>query len=128
MNPRPSATSRVRAVRRLRGSLGALGCFDDGTERRGIPDGQVSQDLAIEVDARALEAAHQLAVRDAVLSGCGVDADDPQLAHLALPLLAVARRVRERVEQRFARRLDQPRLGALAALGGLQEALVSLVG
>ena len=54
-----------------------------------------------------LEAADELAVGEAVLAGRRVDADDPQLAHLALALLAVAGRVGERVEQGLAGRLDQ---------------------
>ena len=68
------------------------------------------------------------AVGEAVLAGRRVDPDDPQLAHLALALLAVAGRVGQRVEERLARGLDQPRLGALAALGVLHEALVAPVG
>ena len=80
------------------------------------------------LDVGPLEAADELAVGEPVLAGRRVDPDDPQLAHLALALLAVAGRVGERVQQRLAGRLDQPRLGALAALGGLEEALVALVG
>ena len=56
------------------------------------------------------------AVGHAVLAGSRVDPDDPQLAHLALALLAVTRRVGKRVEQRLAGGLDQTRLRALAAL------------
>src|SRR5205823_4909211 len=55
-------------------------------------------------------------------------ADDPQATHLALALLAVAGRIRERVEERFACRFDEPRARALAALGRLQQTLVALVG
>ena len=54
-----------------------------------------------------------------------VDPDDPQAAEVALALLAVAGRVGERVEQGLARRLDQPRAGALATLGVVEEALVA---
>ena len=49
-------------------------------------------------------------------------------AHVALPLLAVARRVGEGVQQGLARRLDQPRARALATLRVLEEALVARVG
>src|SRR5690242_16434642 len=128
MNPRASATSRVRAVERPAGSLGALRHFGDATERRAIADGEIGEDLAVDLDVRPLQAADQLTVGHAVLAGGGVDADDPQLAHLALALLAITRRVGERVEERFAGRLDQLRSGAAATLGGLEQALVPLVG
>ena len=81
----------------------------------------------IQLDLGLAQALHEAAVGEAVLTGGRVDPDDPQLAHLALALLAVAGSVGERVEERFARRLDQPGLRALAALGRVQEALVALV-
>src|SRR6185503_7598010 len=53
---------------------------------------------------------------------------DPQLAHLALPLLAVPGGIRHRVEVRLAGGLDEPRLRAHPAFGCLEQALVALVG
>src|SRR3954468_8593382 len=128
MNPRASATSRVRAVERPGGTLGALRDFGDATERRAVAHGEVGEDLAVDLDVRALKAADQLTVRQAVLPRGGVDPDDPQLTHLALALLPVARGVRERMEERFAGRLDQLRSGAAATLRRLEQALVPLVG
>src|SRR4029079_18913295 len=51
----------------------------------------------------------------------------PQAAHLALALLAIAGCVRECVQERLARGLDQPRAGALPALCVLEEPLVAVV-
>src|SRR4026208_1468557 len=105
MNPRTSATSRVRAVERPGGSLGALGHFDDAAERGAIADSEIGEDLAVDLDVGTLQAADELAVGHAVLASCCVDADDPQLTHLALALLSVPCRVGERVEECLARRL-----------------------
>src|SRR5207245_319830 len=63
-----------------------------------------------------------------VLAGRGVDPDDPQLAHLALPLLAVTGRIRHRVEARLASGLDETGLRAHPPLGGVEKSLVALVG
>src|SRR6476620_5441017 len=128
MNPRPSATSRVRAVERPGGSLGALRRFGDATEGHAVTDGEIGEALAVDLDVSSLKAADQLTVGHAVLAGSRVDPNDPQLTHLALALLAVACRIGERVEERFAGRLDQLRTGTAATLGGLEQPLVSLVG
>ena len=45
-----------------------------------------------------------------------------------LRCLPVTRRIGERVQERFARRLDELRLGAFATLGRIQQTLVALVG
>ena len=107
--------------------LCALGQLDDATERAAVADREVGQDLAVDLDLRLLEPGDELPVGQPVLAGGRVDPDDPQLAHLALALLAVAGRVGERVQQRLAGGLDQLRLGALAAFGRLEQALVALV-
>src|SRR6185369_12101583 len=115
---------RVRSV----AWSGALHGLDDLRKRRGVADGDVGERLAVELDLGLLQAGDERAVGHAVLAGRRVDPDDPQLAHLALALLAVAGRVGHRVEVRLARCLDQPGLRPLAAFGRVQQALVSLVG
>src|SRR5688572_16323826 len=107
--------------------LCALGQLHDATECPAVADREVGQDLAVDLDLRLLETGDELPVRQPVLAGGRIDPDDPQLAHLALSLLAVAGRVGERVQQRLAGGLDQLRLGALSALGRLEQALVALV-
>src|SRR5262245_35408223 len=92
--------SRSRAHRGGPGAgSAALRRLDDLRKRARVADGEVGQDLAIEIDLGLLEALDELAVAQALGADGRVDADDPQAAELALPLLAVARRVGERVEQ-----------------------------
>src|SRR5450759_3022021 len=106
---------------------GAAGNLDDPTKRAVVADGDVGQDLAVDLDLGRPEAADELAVGHPVDPGRRVDPDDPELAEVTLPDLAVAGGIGERMEQRFVGRLDQPRAGPLAALGRVQEALVALV-
>ena len=56
---------------------GAAGDLDDASERRVVADRDVGEDLAVEGDVGPLEAAHELAVGQAVGAGRGVDPDDP---------------------------------------------------
>src|SRR4051812_19459234 len=106
----------------------ALGEVGDLAERGRVADREVGQDLAVDLDVSLLQARDELPVGDPILAGRGVDADDPELSHLALALLPVAGRVGHRVQQCLASRLDQARLRALAALRVLHEALVAFVG
>jgi hypothetical protein len=78
---------------------GSLGDLDDASKRRGIADGDVGQDLAIDLDVGRLEAGDEAPVGQAVRAGRGVDPDDPEAPEVALPLLAVAGRVGEGVEE-----------------------------
>src|SRR3954466_5180662 len=54
----------------------------------GVFDREVSQDLAVELQARRLQAVDELVVAHAVQLGRGADADNPQRAILTLLLLA----------------------------------------
>src|SRR4051794_36137399 len=112
---------------RSTGGSGAPGRLDDLAEGAFVADGDVREDLAIDRDVRGLEALDEPAVGQAAGAGCRVDADDPQAAHLALALLPVAGGVGHRMQERLARRLDQPGLGALSTLGGVEEALMPAV-
>src|SRR5215207_8130791 len=101
-NQKPSTIVNVEgsAGGRVVSFLRALGELRDASKRGRVANGEVGEDLAIDLDVCALEAVDELAVGEAVLTRCGVDPDDPQLAHLALALLPVARRVGERVQER----------------------------
>src|SRR3712207_8780420 len=68
----------------LPGSLGKA------SERLGIPDGDVGQNLAVELDAGLAQAVHELAVAHALAPGGGAYAGDPQPAEVALAVAAVA--------------------------------------
>src|SRR5260221_9018886 len=116
---------RVSCAKSIAAGLAALGQLHDASESGVVADGEVGQDLPIERDVGGLQALDELAIGQAVGAGRRVDTDDPQAAHLALPLLPVAGRVGERVEERLAGGLDQARACALPALGVLQETLVA---
>src|SRR5918992_5745758 len=70
--------------RTLPGSLGKP------SKGLGIVHGDVGQHLAVELDARAAQAVHELAVRHALAARGRVDAHDPQPAEVALAVAAVA--------------------------------------
>src|SRR4051795_11795117 len=91
-----------RLRRRSRSLSGALG---ESAEGLGVADGDVREHLAVELDARQLEAVHERPVGQALLARGGVDAGDPQAAEVALAVAAVAVRVRVRLHQRFLRAL-----------------------
>src|SRR6185295_10863314 len=73
---------------------GRLGRFLDRLherrERRGIVDGKIREDLAIDLDAGRLQPVDEPRVRQAVRPDGGVDPSDPQSAELAFAVAAVA--------------------------------------
>ncbi len=68
---------------RRRGRLWLVGQLG---EARGVVDGDVGEDLAVELDAGLLEPVDELRVAGAVELGGGGDADNPERAELALLL------------------------------------------
>ena len=74
----------------LRGGLGecALGLIGERGKAGRIVDGEVGQNLAIQVDSPQLKTVDKLRIADPVELGGGADADDPEPAELALLLLA----------------------------------------
>src|ERR1043165_657369 len=66
----------------------ALRAFGDRAERGGVTDGDVGEHLAVQRRAGGLEAGDQLRIADAVRAGGGADAGDPELAEVALAILA----------------------------------------
>ena len=63
--------------------------IDDCFERLWVVHGEVSENLAVETDVLLRELAHELRVRDAVLTGSGVDSLDPEGTEITLLGLAV---------------------------------------
>src|SRR5262249_29335741 len=123
-----ASASRLRSSSPMRrplrlGELG-LGAGDQLGERLRIGGGEIRQVLAVDLDARLVEAVHQLAVGERVLAGSGVDARDPQAAELALALLAVAVRVDPGALDGLAGHPEQPAARSVVALGLLQDAVV----
>src|SRR3954447_11118513 len=107
--------------------LPGLGDLGDAGKRGRIANRDVSQDLAIESDACQLQPVDQLAVGQAVLASSGVQADDPQRAHLALTLLTADIRVGHCMKQCLTRRPNELRLGAAPTFSRVQQPLVTLM-
>src|SRR5258706_9202998 len=89
------------------GSGGGLRELDQLRERRRLRDRELGEDLAIHLDARALESGDEATVRETVLARGRVDARDPQAVELALALAAIAIRVDETVLDRESRRTHE---------------------
>lgn len=70
--------------------LCVLHLVDDGLEGSGIVEGEVSEHLAVDLDAGLVDEAHELAVAEILEAGCSVDTLDPEGAEIALLVLAVA--------------------------------------
>ena len=82
-----------RSVVRLRGGLGSqrgLSLVDDGLKGSRFAGGEVSQNLAVHVDAGQLQAVDEAGVGQAVQTHAGVDALNPQAAEIALLIAPVA--------------------------------------
>src|SRR5947209_4008244 len=97
------SVTKKGALRKERRPLaGAGGCPGSGgrqrlagavgkpSERVGVADGDVGQDLAVQLHAGELEAVHELRIGEVVLPGGRVDARDPQPAEVPLAVAAIA--------------------------------------
>src|SRR6478609_4232731 len=89
-------------------------------ERTGIGDGEVGEDLAIDLDLGELQPVDEAAVAGAVLAARRVDALDPQLAEVALARPAIPVRVLQRVHDLLVGGAVGPALVAVVALGPLE--------
>ncbi len=69
---------------------GVFHLVDNRLESGGVVEGEVGQDLAVDLDTSLVDEAHELGVRKVLHAGGGVDTLDPQSAEVALLILAVA--------------------------------------
>src|SRR5579859_1225618 len=122
-SPAPTKYGELRLLGSgLGGSLGreGLGLFGDLREAGGVFHGNVSQDFAVEGDARGLQAMDQLAIGDAVLASSGSNTLNPQAAILPFLYAAIAKCVAIRSIGRFLRGLVELALGEEKSLGPLE--------
>src|SRR5690606_9601532 len=96
------------------------GRVHDGLEAARVAQREIREDLAVEADVRRLEAVHQLAVAQAEIARRRVDADDPQLAEVALLLAAVPPRVAPAVAHLLDRVAVDAAARRVVALGVLE--------
>src|SRR2546421_8228641 len=74
---------------RLRSGSGRLpGAFGKASERLGIADGDVREDLAVHLDLGEAKTVHELAVGQPLAPRRGIDAGDPEAAEVALLVAA----------------------------------------
>ena len=104
------------------GSRGLVlaGDCDQGVERLGVGDGQVGEDLAIHLHSGVLQAVDEAVVGQALRTGGGVDALNPQGTEITLPGPAVAVGVGGGVEDLLLRLALQTRTLPTVAGGQLQ--------
>ncbi len=107
-----------RCSRQTSGSADA-GLLIDGFERVNIGGRNVCQDLAVEDDIAFFERADKAAIAPAADPAGGIDADNPERAHLALACPAVAVGEPESAHHRCAGLLEP-------AAGGPEETLCQL--
>src|SRR5436190_24213601 len=106
---------------RLRSGSGRLpGALGKTSERLGVADGDVREDLAVQLDLGEPHAVHELAVRHALTTSGGVDAADPEATEVALPVAAVDVGVAVGLEQRLLGALVGRMSLAAEALGALE--------
>src|SRR5438093_13495393 len=82
-------------------SEGLLSNLHQPSKGTAVAHGQVSQHLAVDLHSGLAKAVHQLVVRQSRLPRSGVDPRDPELPHLPLASAAVAKRVRESMQDRL---------------------------
>src|SRR6185437_2448299 len=72
------------------GAQGLAGLLGEHSKGGCVTNGEIGEDLAIDLDAGLAESVDEGAVAHVVDMGRGIDADDPELAELALFVLAIA--------------------------------------
>src|SRR6478672_7492477 len=120
----------------LRGDLGrvdvlgqgGLGGRDERVERGDVVDGQVGEDLAVDLDARQVQALDEAVVGQALGASRSVDALDPQLAEVALVLAPVVVAVDQRVGDLLLRLAVEARALAPVTAGALEDYPALLLG
>src|SRR5579862_373364 len=109
----------------LSGPEARFGLLDDTPECGFIENGEVGEDLAIDLDTGFLQARHELAVRHSRCAGARVDAGDPQRAEITLLVAAVAVGVLPRAHHRFLGDLEYVLPAAAITLGLVEDLLVA---
>src|SRR5437762_9779839 len=96
-------------------------CVDERRERTAVAHGQIGEDLSIDCGARRFQAGHELRVGDAVRPCRGVDPADPELAEIALAILAAGEGGVESALDLLLGDAVAPRLHPPVAFGQLED-------
>ena len=118
----------ARSARSARSLERGLGRLDEAAERGRVGDGEIGEDLAVDLDAGGVQPGDEPAVAHVVEAARRVDPLDPQAAELALAGPAVAEGVLPAAHDLLVGRPERAALVAVVALGLLQYLLVALLG
>ena len=100
--------------------------LDQLGEAGGIADRQISQNLAVELDARLFEAVHEAGVVDVVELAGGRNTGDPKPSEITLFELSARIRIGQRLHDRLIGDAVVGALSAPVALGHLERLFSSL--
>ena len=123
-----SITSGLRLRGRSLVLQRVLGLIDQHVERRFIPNCNVGQDLAIEIDSGGLEPLYEAAVADACIAAGCIEAHDPETAHLGLLLFPVTVGILPGMLDSLLGVAEELRFAGEVALGVLQYFLATTAG
>src|SRR5690606_1640161 len=103
LKPQPLRTAAGAGAPGRESSGGQLGfdLFHDAAKSRRVVDGQIGENLAVDLDLGLLQTVGELAVRQAASASTRIDTGDPQLAEHALASTAVAVGVLARLHHRL---------------------------
>src|SRR5918998_4019506 len=107
---------------------GGLGALHIGGESRRLVDGQLGQDLAIDLDPSLAETVDKSGIGQAMHADRGVQALDPESAEGALLVATVASGILHALLDRLLGDADGILATAVEAFGGFQDLLVLGVG
>ena len=106
-----------------------LGCgLDHFGKCGGIADGHLSQHLAVEANVSLLQAVGQLAVAEAALAGCCVNASNPQATEITLATAAIAVRIPQRLHNLLVCGAEELGVRADVAFSQLEDLFASFAG
>src|ERR1700704_925238 len=106
-------------------SEGFFGNLDQPGKGTAVAHGQVSQHFAVDLHSGLAKAVHELVVRQPRLARGGVDACDPEGAHLALAPPAVAEGIGKGVQDRLVGGPKEQLLGKAETLRPVEDRLVT---
>jgi len=100
---------------------------DQAAKAGRLPDGHIGQHLPVDGDAGFLQPVDELAVGHSLCPAGGVDAEDPEPAHVAFALAAVEIGIAQRVYHRLGGPFDEPVFRAAMTAGQGQDFLMAMV-
>ena len=128
LKKRPARLGAGRISRVKMQLLGSLHDFHDLGESFRIGDGHVSEDLAVQLDARLGKLEDKLAVADAMFADCCVQASDPQRAEVTLLVTAVGVGILTGVGYGVNGKAKVRLATAIETLGGLEDFFAAFAG